>query len=60
MCEEVMKLMNMLGLGFGMFGLLIWLAFLGLTVYVMILFIQLAQRGIRALDIYIRKNSAEE
>lgn len=41
----------------GLFSLLIFLAFLGLYIYLMVLFFKLAHRGIKALDIYISKNS---
>lgn len=44
------------GIGLGIFGILIYLAFLGLSIYLIILFIKLAHRGIKALDIYINKN----
>jgi hypothetical protein len=35
---------------------LLWLGSIGLGIYALILFIKLAHRGIRALDIYIKKN----
>ncbi|MNJ79331.1 hypothetical protein D3C77_773140 [compost metagenome] len=34
---------------------LVYLALIGLTVYCLILFIKLAHRGIKALDIYINE-----
>lgn len=34
---------------------ILYLGLIGLGVYCLILFIQLAQRGIRALDIYIKE-----
>ncbi|MFF2909758.1 hypothetical protein [Paenibacillus sp. NPDC057934] len=39
--------------GFGIFGVLLYLFFLGCGVYAFILFVKLATRGIRALDLYI-------
>ena len=42
--------------GLGILGLLINLAFLVISIYMIILFIKLAHRGITALDIYINKN----
>lgn len=44
--------------GFGVSGLviLINLALLSVSIYVLILLIKLARRGITALDIYIEKN----
>lgn len=41
---------------FGFFALLLYLGILGLSIYCFILFIKLATRGIKALDIYIEKN----
>lgn len=38
----------------------IMLAIIGLSIYGLILFIKLAKRGIRALDIYIQKNKEEK
>ncbi|MNJ27195.1 hypothetical protein [Paenibacillus lentus] len=43
---------------FGIFpilAILIYLALIGLSVYCLILFIKLAHRGIKALDIYIHE-----
>jgi uncharacterized BrkB/YihY/UPF0761 family membrane protein len=36
--------------------ILLYLFFLGLIIYCLALFIKLAHRGIKALDIYIEKN----
>ena len=47
--------MSMLGFGLTSIMGLIYLVFLGVSIYCLILFIQLAHRGIRALDIYIRE-----
>lgn len=44
------------GMGFGLFGVfgaIIYLGLLGLSIYCLILFIKLAHRGIQALDLYI-------
>jgi len=41
----------------GLFSILLFLAFLGLYIYLMVLVFKLAHRGIKALDIYISKNS---
>jgi hypothetical protein len=41
----------------GLFSILLFIAFSALFIYMFILFVKLAHRGIRALDIYIRKNS---
>ncbi|TCZ79355.1 hypothetical protein E0485_05705 [Paenibacillus albiflavus] len=44
------------GMTFGIFPILIFLFYLalaGLTVYCLILFIMLARRGVKALDLYI-------
>lgn len=38
---------------------IILLASLGLSIFLMILFIKLALRGIKALDIYIAKNDTQ-
>ncbi|MEL7568263.1 MAG: hypothetical protein AAGU27_25780 [Dehalobacterium sp.] len=46
----------MMAAPFASFMFLIWLALIGLGVYSLVLFIKLAHRGIRALDIYISKN----
>lgn len=45
---------------FGVFAFiygLIMIAFLGLWIWGFILFVKVANRGIKALDIYIRKNN---
>ncbi|WP_156456505.1 hypothetical protein [Abyssisolibacter fermentans] len=36
--------------------IIIYIGLLGLSIYCLILFIKLAKRGIKALDIYIKKN----
>lgn len=41
---------------FTLFNLIILLAILGMGIYGFILFVKLAHRGIKALDIYIKKN----
>ncbi len=38
------------------FFLIIYLTILGLGIYAFVLFVKLATRGIKALDIYIEKN----
>ena len=40
---------------FSSFGILIYLALIGLSVYCLVLFIRLAPRGIKALDLYINE-----
>jgi len=42
---------------FGLMNVLILLGGLAVSIYYLILFVKLATRGIRALDIYIEKNS---
>lgn len=39
--------------GFGIFGALLYLFFLGCGIYAFVLFVKLATRGITALDLYI-------
>lgn len=39
------------------FASIIYLVFLGISVYALVLFIKLAQRGIKALDLYINEKS---
>lgn len=49
--------MNMLGFNiFSSFFGLIWLVFLGISIYVLVLLINLIKKGIEALDVYINKN----
>lgn len=48
-------MVNMVTMFFAPITLLIWLAGLGMTVYSFYLFVQLATRGIKALDIYIEE-----
>lgn len=48
------------GASLGIFSILLFLFYIiiaGLSVYCLILFIRLAHRGIRALDIYINEKS---
>lgn len=45
--------------GFGFLAALLWFGGLVLTVYVIILFIKLARRGIEALELYNRAKSME-
>lgn len=42
---------------FGFFGLFIYLGTFALGIYCLILFIKLARRGIKALDIYLNKHN---
>ncbi|MCM3783420.1 hypothetical protein M3231_10580 [Neobacillus mesonae] len=42
---------------FGFFGIIIYLGTLAIGIYCLILFIMLARRGIKALDIYIDKHN---
>ena len=44
---------------FGGIFSIFYLILLGISIYCLVLFIMLAQRGIKALDIYIRKNDKE-
>ncbi|WP_240843337.1 hypothetical protein [Acidaminobacter sp. JC074] len=44
-------------MAFGLLYILLLLVGIGIGIYCMVLFIQLAQRGIKALDIYIERNS---
>lgn len=46
-----------MGIGFGALGTLFTLIFFGLYIILTILFIVLALKGIKALDIYIKKNN---
>ncbi|MCY6485494.1 hypothetical protein OW763_14260 [Clostridium aestuarii] len=45
--------------GFSIIIMLIYFAFIGIGIYAFILFVKLAHRGIKALDIYIDKNSKD-
>lgn len=40
--------------------LLLVVGMLGFSIYCLVLFVKLAQRGIRALDIYINKNENKD
>lgn len=42
---------------FASINLIIILGFLGISVYGFVLFVKLAKRGIKALDIYINENT---
>lgn len=42
---------------FGIIYIFIIIGLIGLSIYTMILFIKVARRGIKALDIYINKNN---
>jgi len=44
-------------MGISLIIVLLYIPLLVLTVYCLVLFIKLANRGIKALDIYLRKNS---
>lgn len=46
------------GLGVGLFAVIFYLAFLVLWIYVTVLVIKFLNRGIKALDIYLLKNSS--
>ncbi len=48
-----------LGLGLGMLNVFLWVFFIVAWVYTFILFVKLAHRGIKALDIYIGKSHTE-
>ncbi|MDW7668446.1 MAG: hypothetical protein SCJ93_06440 [Bacillota bacterium] len=49
--------MSMLGFNiFSSFFGLIYLVFLGISIYVLILIINLIRKGTEALDVYIKKN----
>jgi len=43
--------------GFGLFYLIFMLGMLGISIYGFVLFVKLAHRGIKALDIYINEKS---
>ena len=52
--------MSPVGIGMGVMGIfvfLLYIAFLGLGIFCTALFIKLALKGIKALDIYIDKNN---
>jgi len=49
--------MNIIGGVFGVIYILAIMGLIGLSIYTMILFIKVARRGIKALDIYINKNN---
>ena len=44
-----------MGIFFSLYSLLV-VGLLGVSIYCLFLFVKLAQRGIKALDIYIKKN----
>ncbi len=43
-------------LGFGIFNIVLFLFFIVFWIYSFVLFVKLAHRGIKAMDIYISKN----
>lgn len=43
-----------------LFFLILYLGVIGLSIYMMILMIKLARRGIKALDIYINEKSSNK
>jgi len=48
-----------MSIGFNLFSsffALVWIVLLGISIYVLILIINLIKKGTQALDIYIRKN----
>jgi hypothetical protein len=49
--------MSMASLGFGLFNLVFMLGMLGVSIYGFVLFVKLAHRGIKALDIYINEKT---
>ena len=53
-----MSIFNGLGLfgGFAFLGTFISIVYFGFLIYLLVLMIKLATRGIKALDIYIEKN----
>ncbi|MFZ5351323.1 MAG: hypothetical protein ACOZCL_01225 [Bacillota bacterium] len=51
-------MMNAMFGGLGLIFMILYLGLLGLGIYCTVLFIKLALRGIRALDIYIDKNQS--
>lgn len=46
-----------MGSGLFMFGSMINLVLLGISIYTLVLFVKLANRGIKAFDIYIEEKS---
>jgi hypothetical protein len=50
---------NGVSAGIGMLTFLFMLAMMVLYIYMFVLFVRLANRGIKALDIYISKNSPQ-
>jgi len=48
------------GLGFGLFAVIIYLVFFALWIWITILAIKFMTRGIKALDIYISKNTTSK
>ncbi len=47
------------GFGIGMINIVLWLFFIVAWIYSFVLFVKLAHRGIKALDIYIGRNRME-
>lgn len=50
---------SMLAGGFSIFFFLLWLACIGLGIYMFVLTVKLARRGIIALDLYIHSKNLE-
>ncbi|AGF57130.1 MULTISPECIES: hypothetical protein [Clostridium] len=50
-------MMSGVGAGFGIILVLIYLVIFGVSIYSLVLFIKLARRGIKALDIFIDEKS---
>jgi hypothetical protein len=52
---------NLVAGGIGMlFFLVLYIGLIGISIYMMILMIKLARRGIKALDIYLEEKSAKK
>ena len=49
--------MGILGFGFGLVYIIFMLGMLGISIYGFVLFIKLAHRGIKALDIYLNEKT---
>ena len=47
-------------IGFSIFSFFVYIPILALWIYCFILFIRLARRGIRVLDIYLEKNGGQD
>ena len=53
-------MMSGVGAGFGIILVLIYLVIFGVSIYSLVLFIKLARRGIKALDIFIDEKSKNQ